>query len=400
MLIAQASLEGCAPEEAAARIAERLDIAARGAPSWATAHFGAAMPADALRGALRRRLWGDAAAALHGGGSCLGVMSDEGVFIAEGDGTGVLAIWDPDGDYGVGAAEIGGDPAQAGAEAARRAMTAARREGEAPDLVWITAAPGAEEAVIAGVETALGPTTPIVGGSAADNDVSGAWTVFDRDRAMGDGVVISALYPSTPIATGFRSGYAPTGAAGQVTSAEGRTVIGIDGRPARAVFAEWTEGAIVAAEGGDAPILAASSWAPLGREIGSVAGVPFHLLAHPAFARADGGLDLFAKVGVGETLHQMTGSPDSLTTRAGRLAREALEDESVAGAAAGALIVFCGGSMLAMRDRMDEVVSGLRRSLGGAPFLGVFTFGEQGAALDGENRHGNLMISCTAFGRG
>ena len=400
MLIAQACVEGCAPEEAAARIAERLDVATRGAPSWVTAHHGAGMPADALRRALGERLWGDAPPALHGGGSCLGVMSSDGAFIAEGDGTGALALWDPEGDYGVGRAVLGDGPRKAGAEAARRAMQAARRSGEAPDLVWITAAPGAEESVIAGVEDAVGATTRIVGGSAADNDVSGSWAVFDGAQAMNDGVVVSALYPSTPIATGFRSGYAPTGASGRVTRAEGRTLSEIDGRPARAVFAEWTGGAVVAAEGPDAPILAASSWAPLGREFDAVAGVPFHLLAHPALARADGGVDLFAAVGVGETVHQMTGSPDRLNTRAGRLAREVLGDETVAGAAAGALVVFCGGSMLAMRDRMEEVVSGLRASLGKTPFLGLFTFGEQGATLDGGNRHGNLMISCTIFGSG
>jgi hypothetical protein len=36
--------------------------------------------------------------------------------------------------------------------------------------------------------------------------------------------------------------------------------------------------------------------------------------------------------------------------------------------------------------------------MGGAPFLGAFTFGEQGAITDGANRHGNLMVSGLVFG--
>jgi hypothetical protein len=55
--------------------------------------------------------------------------------------------------------------------------------------------------------------------------------------------------------------------------------------------------------------------------------------------------------------------------------------------------------MLTVRDRIDQVVAGLDEGLGGAPFLGCFTFGEQGCFVGGENRHGNLMISVTVFAR-
>jgi hypothetical protein len=53
--------------------------------------------------------------------------------------------------------------------------------------------------------------------------------------------------------------------------------------------------------------------------------------------------------------------------------------------------------MLSVRERLDEVVAGVNASLDGAPFLGAFTFGEQGALLKAGNRHGNLMISCIIF---
>jgi hypothetical protein len=54
--------------------------------------------------------------------------------------------------------------------------------------------------------------------------------------------------------------------------------------------------------------------------------------------------------------------------------------------------------MLGIQPRMQEVVESLRGALGERPFLGTFTFGEQGCFVGGENRHGNLMISVLTFG--
>ncbi|NNJ67935.1 MAG: hypothetical protein HKP54_07825, partial [Boseongicola sp.] len=65
---------------------------------------------------------------------------------------------------------------------------------------------------------------------------------------------------------------------------------------------------------------------------------------------------------------------------------------------AGALMIYCGGCMLAVQEQLDDVAAGVREALPGVPFLGVFTFGEQGVVLDGRNRHGNLMISAIVFG--
>ena len=64
---------------------------------------------------------------------------------------------------------------------------------------------------------------------------------------------------------------------------------------------------------------------------------------------------------------------------------------------AGGLVVYCGGCMLAVGDEMPQVASAVTDSFEGKPFLGCFTFGEQGAIL-GKNAHGNLMISAIAFG--
>jgi hypothetical protein len=60
-------------------------------------------------------------------------------------------------------------------------------------------------------------------------------------------------------------------------------------------------------------------------------------------------------------------------------------------------VVYCGGCRMAVGDEMSGVVSEVANSFGPVPFLGCFTFGEQGSVLQ-RNVHGNLMISAVVFG--
>lgn len=377
-----------------AEITSALDVVQRGAPDFVAVHFGAGSPADALRVSAKAQL---GCAALHGGSSCLGIMTQDGLNIDSGAGAGALAIWDPEGSYGTASADLGGDAGDAARGAAEAALEAADRAGEVPEMVWLTVAPGREEQVLDGLRAVVGPETLIVGGSSADNDVSGGWAQFGPEICHGDGVVVSVLFPSRPVTSFYQSGYAPTGDSGLVTGIDGRRLTRIDGDPAAAVYHRWTSGAVPM--GGDAPIsiLSDATLWPLGRVTREVAGVPFHLLAHPAVANPDGSLDLFADLSEGDRIWQMQGTADSLVARAGRIAAQARNNARRD--ISGAFVVYCGGCMLAVKDRMEEVCAGVNTALGDAPWIGVFTFGEQGVPTGGAAEHGNLMISCTVIAR-
>lgn len=334
---------------------------------------------------------------VHGATSCLGAMTDEGVH----DGIAAFVLHDPDGGYGTAMRPYDGDPRRAAMQAAKDALTAADRIGERPELVWLAATPGCEEDIIAGIEDVLGADVPIIGGSAADNSVEGHWFVFDGKNNTSEGVVVSVLFPSRPVSFAYQNGYSPSPQTGTVTKADGRTVLEIDGKPAMDVYQDWTgEAVALAPDGTDAQmILSDSTLWPLGRKMSEVANVPHYLLAHPAVGKTNGEIDLFATVQEGESLTQMTGTIQSLTSRAGRVAALARETgPATRDGIAGALMIYCGGCMLTVRDDLDVVVNGVGHALGGAPFLGAFTFGEQGAMLGAGNRHGNLMISCVVFG--
>lgn len=345
---------------------------------------------------LQRALAGLDAPAVHASSSCLGSMTERGA-VTERPGLAMFGVRDPGGGFGVGAAPLGDDPHAAAGLALQRAIDAAGRPGEMPALVWLTSAPGHEEACIAGLEALLGRDVPIVGGSAADDAVAGGWYMLTRDTTLGDGIVVSALFPTGRIISTFQSGYSPGEPLGVATRASGRVLHEIDGQPAAAVYNRGSGGAIThAMQGGN--VLASTTLHPIGRRVGEVGGVPYYRLAHPAAVHPDGSLELFADISVGDNLVLMHGDPEALVTRAGRVAADARSLARVGpDAIAGALVIFCAGCMLAVRERLDQVVHGLQQNLGAAPFLGCFTFGEQGCFLGGENRHGNLMISVTLF---
>jgi len=368
-----------------------------GAPHWLLVQSSVRHPAADLQ----RVIAGIDAGAVHGSSSCLGVMTQAGAGV-DGPGLALFGVRDEDGSFGVGAATPGegADPGAVAGLALQRAIASAGRQGEVPALVWLTAAPGHEEACIAGLEALLGREVPVVGGSAADDEVAGGWYQLTRDASYTDAVVVSALFPSGRVVSAFQSGYTPTGTHGVVTRARGRTLIEIDGQPAARVYDAWTGGAITGMVDEGGSVLASTSLFPLGRRVGDVGGVPYYRLAHPATVHPDGSIDLFADIEVGDELVLMHGDVESLLTRAGRVAADARALARLApGEVAGALVIFCAGCMLTVRDRLEQVVVGLREGLGGAPFLGSFTFGEQGCFLGGENRHGNLMISVTVFAR-
>lgn len=336
---------------------------------------------------------------LQGGTSCLGVMTESGFHSRDKKGLGILGVLDPDGDYGVGIAEAKGDPEAAVITALDGALTKAGRPGELPEVVIITGYPGQEERVIHGIENHLGSSVPIIGGTSADNDMSGQWQQFGNSTVCREAISVATLFPTGAVGYAFHSGYEPTNNKGRVTQAKGRILCEIDGQPAAMVYNEWTEGLIdeiLSAGGSLVPI---ASFSPIGRPVCRVSGVNYYRLSYPVEALSDQSLLLFTDIKEGDEVVLMTGNPDSLVSRAERVAGAAVDaalfnEEEVEGA----LVFFCTSCMLSIPDRMSEVVEGIQKGLSNSPFVGAFTLGEQGCFIGGENRHGNLMIAVLVFG--
>ena len=336
-----------------------------------------------------------------GGSSCRGVATDEGLFGFGEAALGTLAIHDKDGDFGAAVVEFsdGMTVQESVAFAVKRAQETAGRPGEVPDLVWVQSSPGKEELVIAGLRRVLGRSVLIAGGSAADEAVAGDWSLFDRAVVRQTAVGIALLYTDSDVTHRFQSGYLPTKYSGTVTRASGRILAEIDGQPAAKVYDAWTDGTISAALSDPSKIiLADTSWHPLGKPTvrlspGDDLSVDYFCLVHPERVGQNGELHLYADIDVGTQITLMKSGPSELIERTADVVRSSVPENPPAGA----LMVFCAGCMLALGDDIQLAAAESRSAFGEAPFMTIFTFGEQGSQVNGVQQHGNLMVSATVF---
>jgi hypothetical protein len=339
-------------------------------------------------------------AQLHGGSSALGVMA-RGTFEANPTSFGLMGLVDRAGAYGTGSVALGAEPRREIKDALARALEQAERPGEVPALVLLTSRPGHEEDLLLGIADVVGAHVPVVGGSAADEGVCGNWWQA-ANRVVGtDLAVVTVLFPSGAVVSTFHSGYEVTKQSGKITRATGRLLHEIDGRPAAEVYNEWTGGAIAdILAGGGKIVQQTSALHPLGRRAGAAGGAVEFLVSFLDTVLPDGSLSLYTVVREGEQVWAMRGTDDSLVGRAGRVARASLDEllqENGRARVAGALVIFCAASAVYVRERMPEVVASLDVTLDDTPYLGTFTFGEQGRFLAGGNRHGNMMICVVLF---
>ena len=411
MNIATAATTELAPEAIFALYESLIDQLPQ-APDFVVLFCSVEYDMERILTGLRKRSPG---VALHGGTSCKGVMSQLGIARGANGGLAMFAISDPDGSYGVGAARCTMQTKEAAKSAILQALNNAECPGEVPSLVWITAVPGYEEEILEGIAEVIGTDVPIAGGSSADNTLDGSWKQCTLDTVYSDAVVVTALFPSTEVMCAFHSGYEPTQHKGVVTKTRGypatdikgiskaanqRTLLEIDNQPAAEVYNRWTDNLIADKLEKGGHVFDRTSLHPLGRVVGHIGNVPYFQLSHPYSVTADKGVPLFSDMVTGDTIVLMRGTKESIVSRPGRVALSALDTfMATPNEVAGALIVYCAGCMLTAEDRLDDVVKSIRGALPGTPFLGAFTYGEQGCFLKGGNKHGNLMISVVLFSK-
>ena len=173
------------------------------------------------------------------GSSCLGCSDQFGINSELPNSATLFLLDDKEGHYGVGSADLADNCRKSASDALEQAMEKAGKPNELPALIWCLQAPGNEEQVLAGLQDLVGDKVPIFGGSSADNDVAGDWLQYDGNVLYGNGVVVLALYGSTPLSTYFSSGYSASTSVGTVTAVDGRTLQSIDHKPAASVYNDW-----------------------------------------------------------------------------------------------------------------------------------------------------------------
>lgn len=335
-----------------------------------------------------------------GGTSCRGLFTERGFCSENNRALGLFGIKDDRGCFGIAALSLSDNPLSDGQEVIREALNNARRPGELPTMILLTSAPGHEEDLINGIMSVVGVDVPIFGGTSADNTISGLWQQFCGEEIYQNGIAVAVIYASQAIGYAFHNGYIHMEQAGIVTKTTGRIVNTIDNKPAAELYNQWSEGLIQSSLGTDSNILARSTFHPLGREVGKIGTIPYYNLSHPNEIFADGSMSFFSSIQVNDRVVFMEGTKESLKIRIKRVIHLAKKNFLHNGGQKpkGAFIVYCAGCFLAIQDEIKDVIDNVYSELPGEPFLGMFSFGEQGCLFGGENRHGNLMISAIIFG--
>lgn len=278
-----------------------------------------------------------------------------------------------------------------GRQLARQALSAL---GRPASFALFHGTPGTEEPLLRGLSQEL-KTVPLLGGSAADDDISGKWSIFTREARFPAGAALTLVDWPGKVALPWVSGAIPTEFKGVVTRAKGRTIYEIDGQPAGVVYDRWMGGALSEALQKGEVILSKTTMTPLGvlRATGTT-------LVHPErIVLPSRAIATFAEVLQGETVTLARSTSLGMQGRPANLVARALSESGIEpGKLKAVLLVYCAGCMLAIDPATASMVQSLQTVSGKAAIVGAFHFGEQGCHVPGKPEHGNLMTGALLLG--
>ncbi len=331
-----------------------------------------------------------------------GVMTREGW--QKGKGLSLMAFSSEKMKIGVGSAEIGEDPKLSGEKAVISAIKdAGKTLSDQPKLVLMTSAFGHEEKLLEGIERVVGKDARIFGGASGDDDLSGQWRQLSTDRVYHNGVVVTVFYTGLKIGYMFGNGvgYNPTTKKGIVTKAKGRTIYEIDNKPAGVVYNQWLDNTIADKVKNGGSLMFEGILDPLTQTIKSSTGTTFNLTIHAIeVKKEDKSLVALACTEVGQEISLLHGSPETHFNRPpiiavmSRTAGHIGPDEI-----AGTFFICCACTHMVLEDKVGGFIPMVNQVLNNAPFLGAFTFGEQGYIPGVGHRHQNLITSMIVFGK-
>lgn len=340
---------------------------------------------------------------VYGSSSCLGVMTSDGFHMGKIASLALMGIKSNRIRFGVGSADLSKEktPQFAGRKAVMAAIKdAGKGIREKPDIIFITAAPGNEEAILEGITKTVGQDIPIFGGSSADNDITGKWCQFANDKVYTNGLSLAVVYTNLKIGWAYEAGYLKTTQQGVITKAKDRVIYEIDSKPAAVVYNNWLDGDLDIQMKTGGTILDRTTFHPLAKIIKGQKGETYYLSIHPLSINLPSkSLTVFANVATGEDISLMHGNWELLLNRAHSTPLKAQARGGIAkDKGLFAIYTFCAGTMLAIpNDEMPKMPFLIKDAIGAIPFIGTFTFGEQGFLSGVGNLHGNLISSMVIF---
>lgn len=338
-----------------------------------------------------------------------GMSTHEGILCADGyhtSKTGVLGILTmrlAGLEAGVGGADFeGGTPTEAAKLAYRRAVEDAgvSGTGKKPSLILLSVIYPNEEQVLAALAEEAGPGVTLIGGTAAGSvdEISrkkmSNWSMIANRKLVKNGLVVAVFYSNQGVASSYGGGYRRSSISGTITKCQSRLILEIDGRPAYDVYNEWLGGKVAEAAKRGENVVNFCSLYPVCKTLGT----------HNQFIRvwpsedpkAPGSLRTGSGIREGDKVYLSEGNWNILLNHFATIPQKARESRSDMQAIAG-LFIYCGGAVECIpRDQRPQMATLVGQSMNDIPWMGVFSWGEQGSVSGVGNVHSNLS-SCTVL---
>lgn len=383
---------------------EALDQARGGrpaAPTLTLAFYNPVHDPEELGSALRR----GGAQRILGETTHEGILTPDGYKASDQGVLGLMASHLTHVEVGVGGASFdeGGV-----VEATRLAFERARRDAalreplRTPSAVILCVTLPHEEAVLAELANLTGPDVPLVGGTAAgtvdalQRKKISNWSILANERVIRSGLGLALIYSEDDFLWSYGGGYERMEAHGEVTQVTGRLIHTIDGQPAEEVYDNWLQGGVTAARKRGDDIVNYCTLYPISRAHAGdrnqfIRAWPADDPEHP------GSLRTGSSVQVGDRIYLAKSTREDLLGYFSSVPGEARKPSGDRMPTAG-LFIYCGGALACIpgesRLQMANLVGD---SMGDLPWIGVFTWGEQGNLPGVGNLHSNLSSAALLF---
>ena len=279
---------------------------------------------------------------------------------------------------------------------------------EPPQAIFMSTTPGAEEGTLQALEAAF-PGIPVFGGTAADNELSGAWNVWSAETVSSTGIALVAIGSNVAFGASMMGPYTPTSQTCIATKTDGqRRVYEINNAPAVDWVRDWLGEAVQEQYESGGLVLPQTAQKPIAVQGPNQAeAITAHCAAFSGLQPAEGDrtyVNFFAPIPQGSTLTVMdsgngpeTGYATALTA-AYDTAQTQLSSSSSPKAG---MLIYCGGMAIAVGDNLNTGLTNneLSSKVGTVPILGMACFGEQ-ACLEPSKRNvqRNLSVGMILFG--
>ncbi len=271
------------------------------------------------------------------------------------------------------------DSAKAGADSARDLL---ERAGGKIDLLIMLpdGLNGNGAAIVRGIQSVVGETFPIIGGSAGDDYLFKQTWQYYQNEVVTDAVITIGISGDFSFGFGVRHGWEPIGLPLKVTKSDGAILKEVDGKPALKVYEEYF--GKEAEELIRQPIARMAYTYPLGM---SVEGSDELLIRDPVIANEKGEITTAAEIPEGITIRLMLGDRDKAIKAAHEAAAVAIGQ--LGGRAPRAILMFnCMARNRLLGVHCHEENHEVQSVIGNdVPMAGFYTYGEQGPLLGKKN---------------